>query len=500
GRRTTDDSLVYLKAEKAFASGFDATPDWAPKPNPMAPFDGNLETRWSSAYKDGEWIYFDFGKPKTMSKIIIRWEAAYALSYEILVSDDATNWKRLILFDGQNGGTREINFQPVTCRFVKLLGLTRVNPEWGISIWEFEAYGPKDKNAGEVSYEEAFKVTGEKAELEKKKGEMNLVSGQTVPSPGSISISEFQRGVNYTSWDRDELGGNVSDYSLIYLSQLGAGHIALMAVYYQADVEAVRIYADEKKTVSDESAAHAINIIHSLGMKVMLKPHIDLIDGEMRADILPSEEWFASYKEFILHYAGIAEKYNVELFCIGTELSNAATSRWRERWLDIIRQVRKIYKGKITYAANWDEYEIVSFWEDVDFIGIDAYFPLTDRNNPPLEDLVAAWESRADALEKWRSTAKLNNPIIFTEIGYDTIEGSNKHPWRVLPTLAKYVESQEEQANCLQSLLTVLSKRSWFKGLYWWNYFPRPDIGPLGYTLRGKRGEKVLSGWYKKLK
>ena len=85
-------------------------------------------------------------------------------------------------------------------------------------------------------------------------------------------------------------------------------------------------------------------------------------------------------------------------------------------------------------------------------------------------------------------------------MGYDTIEGSNKQPWRVLPTLAEYKESQVEQANCLDSILVVLSNRSWFKGLYWWNYFPRADLGPLGYTLRGKLGEKVLSEWYAKLK
>ena len=93
-----------------------------------------------------------------------------------------------------------------------------------------------------------------------------------------------------------------------------------------------------------------------------------------------------------------------------------------------------------------------------------------------------------------------NKPIIFTEVGYDAIEGSNKEPWRVLPTLATYKENQDEQANCLESLLLVLTNRPWFKGFYWWNYFPRPDLGPLGYTLRGKKGEKVLSEWFKRLK
>ncbi|MDD5495883.1 MAG: discoidin domain-containing protein [Candidatus Omnitrophica bacterium] len=497
---TTNGDMVYLKVENAAASSFDESPDWAPKPDPMAPVDADLNTRWSSGYKDGEWIYFDFGKPKTVSKIVIKWEQAYASSYEILSSDDAKTWKRVVLLEGQTGGTNEMKFQPVTARYVKILGLKRANPEWGISIWEVEAYGPKDKNPEDLPLEDTFKKSAQKSEFEKKLDEIRLIAEQIVPSPGPIAVTEFQKGVNYTSWDKSELATDLSDYSLIYLSKLGVKHVALMSVYYQDDAESKRMYADVKKTTSDESLGHAINIIHALGMKVMLKPHVDLVDEDARSNIIPSDEWFKNYKEFIIHYAQLAAKYNVELLCIGTELSNTTTSRWKEKWLDIISDIKKVYKGSLTYAANWDEYETVSFWNDMDSIGIDAYFPLTNEDNPPLEELVKAWTKHADTLEKWLKENGLNKPVIFTEIGYDTIIGSNKQPWRILPTLATYVESQEEQSNCLESLMKVLTKRSWFKGLYWWNYFPRPDIGPLGYTLRGKRGEKVLSDWYEKTK
>lgn len=491
--------LVYLKVSNVAVSGFDESTDWAPRPDPMAPFDGDMETRWASAYKDNEWIYLDFGKPKTVSKVVVSWEAAFASKYEILSSDDRTGWNLVKKVDNPSGGTNEISFEPVTCRYLKILCVERVNPEWGISIWELEPYGPREKNPKDLPKEEVFK-TKEKSEIEKIKDTIKIVPGAVVPSPGPITTTEFQKGVNYTSWDAEELKNSLSDYSLIYLSQLGVGHIALMAVYYQADAGSKTIYADEKKTVSDESLAHAINMIHSLGMKVMLKPHVDLADEDARSNILPGDEWFSSYKDFILHYARLAAKYNVELFCIGTELSNTTTSRWKEKWADIINEIRKVYKGPLTYAANWDEYETVSFWEDVDYIGMDAYFPLTKTDNPPLEELVAAWNREADILEKWLKDAKLNKPIIFTEIGYDTVLGSNKQPWRILPTLAEHVESQEEQANCFESLMVALTKRDWFKGLYWWNYFPRPDIGTLGYTLRGKLGEKVLSEWYEKLK
>ncbi|MBI4974948.1 MAG: discoidin domain-containing protein [Candidatus Omnitrophica bacterium] len=468
--------LVYLRVEKVVASSFDESPDWAPRPDAMAVVDGNMETRWSSGYTEGEWIYLDLGKPKTISRLVIKWEQAYATDFDILTSDDAARWKNLFSLKSQN-------------------------PDWGISMWEIEPYGPEAQNPGELPKEEIFKSSEEKAELENKRKELlKKIEGQIVASPGPIKQEEFQKGVNYTSWRSDELAGDLSDYSLIYLSQLGVKHIALMAVWYQADAASKKIYTDPEKTTNDESLGHAINMMHALGMKVMLKPHVDLADEEARTNIIPSAAWFSSYKEFILHYARFAAKYNAELLCIGTELSNTSIARWRAQWLDIIAAIRAVYKGKITYAANWDEYDTVSFWPEVDFIGMDAYFPLTDKTNPTKEEVIQGWGKNADVIEAWLKANNLSKSVIFTEVGYDTIEGSNKQPWRVLPTMAKYKEDQDEQANCLEALFLALSKRPWFKGFYWWNYFPRPDIGPLGYTLRGKKGEKILSEWFKTLK
>ena len=497
---TPNPDNVYLKSQSAQASSFDASPEWAPKPDPMAPVDGDMETRWSSGYKDGEWISFDFGKPKTMSDIIIKWEQAYAPTFEILTSDDGTAWKRLVLEENQKGGTSEISFEPVTTRYVKLVGVSRANAEWGISIWEFEMYGPKDKNPDDQPKEAVFAAKKVLSENEKKVLSLKLEPGQVLPSPGPLTKDEFQRGVNYTSWGKEELADAMSDASLAYLADRNVGHIALMASRYQLDALGKVISPDPSKSVSDESLGHAINVMHALGMKVMLKPHIDCLDEDARSNIVPTEEWFQSFKETTVHFAELAAKYNVELFCIGTELANTTIDRWKPQWLDIIQAVRAVYKGPLTYAANWDEYETVSFWPEMDYIGIDAYFPLTEKKNPSKEELIAGWTKHADALEKWLKDSNLGKPLILTEVGYDTVEGSNKQPWRVLPTLTTYKESQDEQANCLEALLTVLSKRPWFKGFYWWNYFPRPDLGPLGYTLRGKKGEAILSEWFKKLK
>ncbi len=497
----TSGELVYLRVEDAVASSFDDTPDWAPRPDSMAPVDGDLNTRWSSILGpdfDKEWIYFDFGKEKTVSKIIIRWEDAYATKYEIFTSSNAKGWQSFIFKDAGIGGVETIDVSPVRCRYVKIVGLERFNPEWGFSMWEVEMFGPKEANPDDKPIEEAFVVSEEEKETARALEKLKVGPGEIAPSPGPIEEGEFHRGVNYTSWDRDELSGEMSDSSLIYLSKLGVGHISLMAVWYQESVDSEEIYPDEKKTVSDESLSHAINVIHKLGMKVMLKPHIDLVDGDFRADILPTDKWFESYKKFILHYADVAAKYSVEILCIGTELSNTTTTKWQDKWFDIIDEVRRAYNGTIVYAANWDEYDTVPLWDKLDYIGIDAYFPLTNKDDPTKEELRQVWMGYADTIENWLKTKGLMEMgVIFTEIGYDSVDGCNIQPWSIRPTLATLVEDQQEQADCLEALSTALSKRRWFKGIYWWNYFPRKDIGVLGYTLRGKKGEKLLAEWYK---
>ena len=137
--------------------------------------------------------------------------------------------------------------------------------------------------------------------------------------------------------------------------------------------------------LQDRSVVHAINKAHEIGLKVMLKPHVDLInqsDTLWRADIGCNTEsdwkkWFQAYRKFILRYAKMAERTGVEILCIGTELTFATTEK-PEMWRNVvIPAVRGAYGGIITYAANWkDEYNKIEFWDALDYAGIDAYFPV----------------------------------------------------------------------------------------------------------------------------
>jgi hypothetical protein len=491
------DELVYLKVDNATTSSFDNTADWAPLPNAKATIDGDLTTRWSSNYTDNQWISFDFGTPKVLSKIIIFWEQAFAVDYDILISSDNQSWQPLMSLKDKHGGIDEIEFAPIKTRYVKILGIKRVNPEWGISIWETVFLGPSNDNPGDKPLSEVYPQLANK--LTRKEATAMEGMEKPVASPGALTPKEFEKGVVYTSWSRSELGSEASDNTLEYLYKLGVRNVGIMIVWLQDTVEEKVIHPDSKDTPDDNAIIHAVNKAHALGMKVMLKPHVDVKTGQWRGDIIPSKDWFASYKNYLIHYARLASQYNIELFCIGTELVNTTTSNWQSEWEDIIKEIRGIFSGPLVYGANWNEYKTVDFWNKLDFIGIDAYFPLTAKKDPAKEELITAWRTHALEIDKWLKDNKINNPVIFTEIGYCSADGTNIQPWNVLSNLSEKYIDQQEQADCLDALLVVCSRYHWFKGLYWWNYFPQERWSPLGYTIRGKKAEEVFSDWLKKL-
>jgi hypothetical protein len=492
-----EDSLVYLKVDSVTASSFDITPDWAPLPSALATIDGDLLSRWSSNYTDNQWISFDFGAPKVLSKLIIFWEAAYAVDYDILTSCDNQDWQPLISLKDKRGGIENIEFTATKARYVKILGIKRFNPDWGISIWEAVFLGPSKDNPGDKPLSEVYSQLADKLSG-KETPEVKVVE-KAQASPGALTLKEFQKGVVYTSWGRTELGMPASDLTLEYLYKLGVRHLGIMVVWFQETVEEKTIFADPKDTPEDSALIHAINKAHSLGMKVMLKPHVDVKTDQWRGDIIASKEWFASYKDYIIYYAKLASLYNVELFSIGTELTNTTIANWKNEWEDIIAETKKRFSGALSYCANWNEYETVGFWDKLDFIGIDAYFPLTAKKDPTKKELIAAWEGNAAAIDKWLKANKINKPVIFAEIGYCSADGTNIQPWSALSGLSKEYIDQQEQADALDAMLAVCVRYPWFKGLYWWNYFPQERWSPLGYTIRGKIAEEVFSEWLEKL-
>lgn len=320
------------------------------------------------------------------------------------------------------------------------------------------------------------------------------------------AASSFQKGICFATWEKERYNSQHSDKSLETLAQTGAEWVAIITTYYQDKYNSKQIFPTEK-TPSDKSLIHAINKAHRLGLGVMLKPHIDLLDssgGLWRADIgfqnqADWQEWFQGYLKFILHYAKLAQESGVELLCIGTELKFA--SQKSEFWRNfIIPNIRKIYSGGLIYAANWDEYGDIRFWNELDYAGIDAYFPLIERRgegNGRYEEIEAAWKKYADEIEDWQRT--INKPVIFTEIGYRSYELCALRPW---DSAACGNVDFQIQADCYKAALNIIFTRSWCKGVYWWYWKTSSYAGGLNnrdFTPQNKPAQTVLALWYKGL-
>jgi hypothetical protein len=234
----------------------------------------------------------------------------------------------------------------------------------------------------------------------------------------------------------------------------------------------------------------------------MLKPHVDLSSDEdnTRSDIgFNSDEkwseWFDNYTKFITHYAKIAQEEDVEFFCIGTELSFASTKT--EMWKGkVIPAVRKTFKGHIMYAANWDEYANVGFWDALDYAGIDAYFPLAEKGTPTYEELKQGWRRWIEEIERW--VAQVKKPVVFTECGYASVNTAAVKPWE---ENRGSQPNAQLQADCYRALMEELWNRQWFFGVYWWNWNTYSGSGGAnnkGFTPQNKPAAECLKEWYKK--
>lgn len=263
-------------------------------------------------------------------------------------------------------------------------------------------------------------------------------------------------------------------------------------------------------------------------MRVMIKPHLELsmmarlsekdkrilagADEKQRRAILrkywtqPGEKWhgdiemkseadwrawFDNYAAYITDYARQAQEVGADMFCVGRELDATAIKREAD-WRRLIAEVRKIFKGELTYSANFTDYDKIKFWDALDYIGISAYFPAPKGTD--FDRLVSSWEAHLDRIEALHM--KLKRPVLFAEIGFPSTENAAATPWREGGTIDLWL-----QARCYRAALAAIAKRPWLAGTFFWQW--ERSWGPPFRDGRYTPGEKpacfALSRWYRAL-
>ncbi|HOX38866.1 MAG TPA: PKD domain-containing protein [Candidatus Brocadiia bacterium] len=302
-------------------------------------------------------------------------------------------------------------------------------------------------------------------------------------------------GVSYPSWWVTDYEQPASDESLALItSETNLDTVVIVPTWYMDDYMSNAIAPDSVKTASDAGVRHAIQEAQGLGLDVVLKPHVDPW-GAWRGLIDPADDaaWFASYETFITHYATIAQEEGVGLFVVGTELKSMSGDEHTAAWGDVIDAVESVYTGELSYAANHDEYFNVSFWDRLDYVGIDAYYDLSTAAPGTVPDtaaLVAGWQPYIGAIAAWRSAEGITQPVLLTEIGYRSIETAQYQPW---DWERDGEPSEEAQAACYKGAIAAWANVPWFEGMFFWNWGVNSSSVPeKGYEPHGKLAEDVL--------
>lgn len=283
-----------------------------------------------------------------------------------------------------------------------------------------------------------------------------------------------------------------------------SNYVALMPYSFIRKIEIPKIEFNTNREWFGETKNGLLQYakeFQKVGVKIMVKPHLWLRRGGFTGELKPTteENWILlenSYRDYILTYAKAAKELNAEILCIGTELEEFVMNR-PKYWQELIKEIKEVYKGKLTYAANWDEFKRIAFWGELDFIGVDAYFPLSEKKSPTIQDFEIGWKPHKE--EIIRIQKKYNKPVMFTEFGYRSINFTGKQPWdsnRVEGSL-----NLQAQADALQAIHNQFWKEDWFAGGFIWKWFHAHDrVGGENdnrFTPQNKPAEILLHHLYK---
>jgi hypothetical protein len=256
----------------------------------------------------------------------------------------------------------------------------------------------------------------------------------------------------------------------------------------------------------DSGVVELAAMARARGLRMLLKPHLWITgdhSGSARlAELDPGSpegwrEWFGSYRAFLLHYARLAERAGIEVLCIGAETRRAVAGHDAE-WRSMIADVRRVYRGRLTYAANWyEEADEVPFWDALDYIGVQAYYPLSEGPTEDPAALERGWAEHLAALE--RLHRRWGKPVLFTEVGWKSTADATVRPWEWTEDRSQLLArvSTRTQAAAYEAFFETAWRRPWLAGAFVWKWYGRHEraggVDDTDFTPQNKPAEGVLA-------
>ena len=296
-------------------------------------------------------------------------------------------------------------------------------------------------------------------------------------------------------------GGAKATEALEKMKSLGSNAMAIVPYSFIRDKNKPTPFrfSDNAGSENDGSVIHSTFVAEKLGLTTVLKPQVfagNSWPGDV--EMLNEEDWksfFKYYHKWILHYALLAEVHQMDALSVGVEFTKATLSH-EEDWREIIRSLRGLYQGKMTYAANWgEEFEKVGFWDDLDFIGLNCYYPLSKNDNPDKAELKANFESVKTKIKKVYS--KFKKPVVFTEIGFRSIN----EPWKNPHADGDDSFNAASQQLCYEVVFEGIENEPWCGGILWWkfpSYLEYRGTKNSAFTPNNKKAEETVREWFMK--
>lgn len=335
------------------------------------------------------------------------------------------------------------------------------------------------------------RLTGEGA-----RGKLPASAPLPKPRAGTPSL----RGVSLAMANGLDIGYHAPgvDEQLVKLAKIGVDSVSLMPFAYQrsANEPGLDFLNRSPSSETDVGVMHAARRAKAHGFTVLWKPHIWVSHDHWPGDIVMRSEdawraWWRSYRSYVMHHAVLAQATGSEMLALGVELGQ--TVEREDDWRFLIRAVRRVYSGSLTYAGNWwGDYDKVRFWDALDAIGVDAYFPLAHE---PEADRAALVAGAGRAVAELAAAAKrFGKPVILTEVGFAARRGA----W-IEPHQEGGDFSESDQTLAYEAFLDTLGRPPWLRGIYVWKVFshPRAEGGRRpDFRFLGRDAEAVVQRYF----
>jgi hypothetical protein len=316
-------------------------------------------------------------------------------------------------------------------------------------------------------------------------------------SPSSLP---FLAGVSLAMLNRLETGYHAPAVGkqLDAFAALGANAVSLMPFAFQRapDRPEIAFLNHGPGSETDVGLIHATRLARARGFHVLYKPHLWISHGSWPGEVEMKSEadwarWWQGYRRYVLHHAFLARWAGADLFSVGCELSK--TVKREADWRDLIAAVRLLYPGVVTYSGNWyGDLEGVRFWDALDLIGIDSYYPLSASPQATRAELDRGAQDIAKRFAA--ASRRTGRRVLLTEVGFAAHRGA----W-LAPSTEGGEPSEDDQALAYRALFAALDHQPWLAGTFVWKAFSAPGSagrGEADFRFQGRKAEAVIREYY----